>query len=111
MIGFQLRQAAAVPLQNGTPDAGLKIDVYRAGVKGTLVGKALASITIPAKAIGWSAKRQVIHPAANITKGKAYCIVLSSATKTGSYGFTYDNGGSQNLKISAGDFITLFSRT
>ncbi|QHS57511.1 hypothetical protein GWR56_18890 [Mucilaginibacter sp. 14171R-50] len=88
--------------KTGTPDADLQVDVYRAGAQGNPVGKALVSKAIPANAIGWSVKRQVIHPAVNVTKGTAYCIVLSSATNTGSYGFTYDNGGHQNHQMLFG---------
>jgi hypothetical protein len=88
--------------KTGNPDADLQITIYRADTHGNPVGYALANKAFPAKAIGWSVKRLVIHPAVSLTKGKAYCIVLSSATKTAGYGFTYDNGGHYNPKNSFG---------
>ena len=88
--------------KTGNPDSDLQIAVYRADTHGSPVGDALANKTIPAKAIGWSVKRQVIHPVVNITKGLTYCIVLSSATKKGGYGFTYNNGGHHNQQMLFG---------
>jgi hypothetical protein len=78
--------------KTGNVDAALQVAIYRADSNGKLLGDALVSKTIPAKAIGWSVKRQAIHPQVKLTKGNIYCIVLSSATSAGGYGFTYKTG-------------------
>jgi hypothetical protein len=77
--------------KTGNIETDLQVSIYRADTQGKPMGNALANKSIPAKAIGWSVKRQAVHPGVKLTKGAAYCIVLSSATSTGGYGFTYNN--------------------
>jgi hypothetical protein len=88
--------------KTGNIDADLQVTIHRADNNGNPDGKALSCKNIPAKAIGWSVKRQVVHPAVTLIKGTAYCITLSSATKTGAYGFTYYNGKHQNSRLAFG---------
>jgi hypothetical protein len=73
----------------GDPDKGLQIAIYQSDLNGNLVGKSLWNKTIPVEAIGWSVKRQFLHPDILLTKGLVYSILLSSATTKGSYGYTY----------------------
>jgi hypothetical protein len=88
--------------KTGNVDADLQVSIYRADDNGNPTGNALAIKSIPAKAIGWSVKRQVIYPAVNLTKGTAYCVVLSSATTAGAYGFTYNNNKPLNPQVLFG---------
>jgi hypothetical protein len=88
--------------KTGNVDADLQVSIYRADDNGNPIGNALAIKSIPAKAIGWSVKRQVVYPAVNLTKGTAYCVVLSSATTAGAYGFTYNNNKPLNPQVLFG---------
>jgi hypothetical protein len=88
--------------KTGAPDADLQVAIYRADANGNPTGAALASKTISSETIGRSVKRQTIHPAVNVTKGTKYCIVLSSSTTTGAYGFTYTIGKNANSQLLFG---------
>lgn len=88
--------------KTGNVDADLQIAIYHANAQGKPVGNVLANKSIPAKAIGWSVKRQAAHPGVKLTKGSAYCIVLSSATSAGSYGFTYSINKKANPQMLFG---------
>ena len=88
--------------KTGNIDADLQVAIYRADAQGKPEGKTLANKSIPAKAIGWSVKLLAVHPGVQLTKGVAYCIVLSSATSAGSYGFTYNNNITSNPQLSFG---------
>ncbi|MFA6084027.1 family 43 glycosylhydrolase [Mucilaginibacter sp.] len=88
--------------KTGYPDAGLQVDIYLSDTSGRPKGKVLATKTIPAETIGWSVKRQTIHPAIRLKKGAVYCIVLHSATTAGCYGFTYGNYKTDFLKLRFG---------
>jgi len=93
------RKVTAITLttfQNGYPDAGLQVAVFKANQNGQPEGDALSTDIIPASAMGWSAKNVAIHPKLNVTMGQTYCIVLSSATTTGVYGFAYRDAGKLN---------------
>jgi hypothetical protein len=86
----------------GNVDKDLQIAVYRADEQGKPLANAIVSKTIAANAIGWAIKRQAIHPDIKLTKGTGYCIVLSSDTKTGGYGFTYNNSKPTNTQMIFG---------
>ncbi|MBL4678993.1 MAG: family 43 glycosylhydrolase [Mucilaginibacter sp.] len=73
----------------GAVNADLQVAIYKVDNNGKLIGAALATKNISARDIGWSIKRKTVHPAAKVVKGELYCIVLSSATTAGGYGYTY----------------------
>ncbi|MDB5128278.1 MAG: hypothetical protein JWQ85_2510 [Mucilaginibacter sp.] len=88
--------------KTGYPDASLQVDIYHSDASGRPMGKVLATNTISPGAIGWSTKRQIIHPAIRLKKGTVYCIVLHSATTAGCYGFNYSSAKTNNSKLQFG---------
>ncbi|AYL99016.1 family 43 glycosylhydrolase [Mucilaginibacter celer] len=75
--------------QTGYPDAGLSVEVFESGDNGKPIGVALASNTLPADSISWSARNAVVKPNIAVTGGKQYVVVIKSATTKGCYGFAY----------------------
>ncbi|WP_374950474.1 family 43 glycosylhydrolase [Mucilaginibacter sp.] len=73
----------------GAVNAGLNIAIYRGDDDGKLTGTALVNKTIEANDIGWSIKRQTVYPKIKVVKGNVYCVVMSSPTTAGGYGYTY----------------------
>ena len=84
--------------KTGNTDAGLQADIYKADDQLQPTGKALYTTEIPAKLIGWSIKKQTIHPGIVLANGTAYCIVLHTPATSGCYGFTYVNSFNKNTK-------------
>lgn len=84
MIRLPLYKAGAV-------NQDLKIDIYQADQHGNPGTSPLFSQVIPAGQIGWSIRQQTIRPKIKVTKGNHYCLILSSATTAGGYGYTYDS--------------------
>lgn len=76
--------------KKGNPDFDLKIEIYATDEQNKPTGEALFNKTISPKSIGWAIKRQILSPKIYISKGTGYCIMLSSETTTGSFGYTYD---------------------
>ncbi len=92
-------KSISLPLyKTGSTDAALQIDIYKADDKMQPTGVSLASSKIPAKSIGWSIKKQTVHPGIRIKKGTVYCIVLHSLTTTGCYGCTYNKSIKKDAK-------------
>ena len=86
----------------GAVNAGLSVAIYRADNDGNLTGAALVNKTIEEKHIGWSIKRQTVHPKIKVVKGGTYCVVLSSPTTAGGYGYMYHDEKVSNAKIVFG---------
>lgn len=101
-------------LKSGYPNQPLDLNFFEAEKGKAKSGKAIASVSIPADSIGWSARIVTVKPSVNLSKGKQYVVILSSATSQGCYGFaagqhtessadvaaiSEDNG--QNFKVQA----------
>ncbi len=84
-------------LKSGYPDQPLQLNFFEAENGKAKNGEAIASISIPADSIGWSARIETVKPNMNVSKGKQYVVVLSSATGKGCYGFA----AGQHTKNSA----------
>ena len=74
-------------LKSGYPDKPLLLNFFEAENGKTKSEKAIASVSIPADSIGWSARIVTANPNVHLSKGKQYLVVLSSATSGGCYGF------------------------
>ena len=77
--------------KSGYPDAELNISIYHANKLHEPVGSPLSSTFIPSDSLGWSPKGINIFPKICVDGGKEYTIVVKSASKTGCYGFEYNN--------------------
>ncbi|WP_121808878.1 family 43 glycosylhydrolase [Mucilaginibacter kameinonensis] len=77
--------------QTGHPDSGLAIEVFELNNTGSPTGKALASVTLPADSVSWSARNVIVKTNIPVTVGKRYAVVIQSATTKGCYGFAYND--------------------
>lgn len=76
--------------KKGVPDKGLKVELYTTDGKDKPNGEALFSQIILPQNLGWAIKRQILSPKIHVTKGAVYCLMISSETSDGSYGYTYN---------------------
>ena len=84
--------SVSVPtFQQGKPNAGLKLEVYRADTTGAPTGSALFTVGRNASALGWSPTTFVTQPKVPVTAGARYAIVLTTASTIGSYGWEYSD--------------------
>ncbi|MEO3404208.1 family 43 glycosylhydrolase [Mucilaginibacter sp. CAU 1740] len=86
-----LKSISFTTFQTGYPDAGLSVEVFESGDNGKPTGVALASITLPADSISWSARNAVVKPNVAVTGGKQYVVIIKSAATKGCYGFAYSD--------------------
>jgi len=91
----------------GATDMDLKLEIYKSDKNGDPEGIAIFSENIPSKKIGWAIKRQTLKPNIKVTKETGYCIVLSSGTTVGSYGYTYASKPGANPGVKTGQEINL----
>jgi hypothetical protein len=92
-----------IPLYlKGAPNSGLKLSIYAADDKNAPTGDPLMSKVLKGNSLGWSVKKQVIETNIQVSKGKTYCIVLSSETSMGSYGYTFKVKHEQELYLPFG---------
>jgi hypothetical protein len=77
--------------QTGTPNAGLKIQIFHANSSYQPTGAALSSILVLPDLIGWAPQLITVNPGIAVTAGVRYAIVVSSAATQGHYGFQYDD--------------------
>jgi hypothetical protein len=73
--------------------------------------RTLWSATVPADAVGWSARDVILHPGVRVTRGHPYALVLGSVTTIGCYGFAFDDqnpypGGASAVSTDAGATFT-----
>ncbi|TSJ44451.1 family 43 glycosylhydrolase [Mucilaginibacter corticis] len=85
----------------GAPKGGLKTSIYATNGN-SITGEALTTKTLTGNTLGWSVKNQVFEPRIKVIKGTTYCIVLSSETSVGSYGYTYNVQNDNKAKPSFG---------
>ena len=101
-------------LKSGYPNGPLQLNFFEAENGASKSGKAIASVSIPADSIGWSARIATVNPNINLSKGKQYLVILSSETSQGCYGFAagqhtknstdltaISEDGGQNFKVQA----------
>ena len=95
----------------GTPDSDLQVEIFKIDKNNNPTGTALFSTAISPKDIGWAIKSRTLKPNIEMIHETGYCMVLSSATMNGTYGYTFDRR--QNtipgyyLSVVAGDSTTL----
>lgn len=93
--------------KNLDPDADLKIEIFKAGDSLKPVGEPLSSTLVPVDSIGWAPKNIIIKPKIPVIRGKRYCIVVSSTSSTGCYGYEYNDfapypGGGETYSVDGG---------
>ncbi|MEO6000486.1 MAG: family 43 glycosylhydrolase [Chitinophagaceae bacterium] len=96
-----LKSFSITTLKSGYPTADLTLTFYESPDGITKKGSPLASIDIPQKTLGWSARNITTNPNFNLIAGKKYILVLKSDTKKGCYGFAYIDSESNSNEISS----------
>ena len=86
-----LTAVSVTTFQTGSPDATLRIEVYRLDPAQRPTGTALASVTLAAGAISWApvALPATVNMAVGV--GLRHCGVVSSATTRGCFGLAYND--------------------
>jgi len=86
-----LTEVNYMTFKSGRPDAGLKMEIYKASSTCQPTGKALFSELIPANSIGWAPKYCVIHPDIRVDSASRYAIVVKSTATVGAFGLEYND--------------------
>jgi len=86
-----LTSVSFTTFKNNDPDAPLKIEIFKAGNSLEPSGQALSSTLVLADSIGWAPKNILINPKIPVIRGKRYCIVVSSTSSAGCYGYEYND--------------------
>lgn len=102
-----LTSVSFTTFKNNDPDAGLQIELFEAGDSLKPVGEPLSSTLVPADSIGWAPKNITITPKIPVIRGKRYCIVVSSTSSAGCYGYAYNDfapypGGGETYSVDGG---------
>ena len=88
-------------LKSGYPNKPLKLNFFEAENGKAKSEKAIASISIPADSISWSARIVTVNPNVNLSKGKQYVVILSSTTSQGCYGFAVGQHTENSADLTA----------
>jgi hypothetical protein len=86
-ISGTLNTFGITTLKSGYPDQALNLDFYELNEHNQAAERAIRSVSIPADAIGWSARVITTKPDFKVRKGKQYLVILRSSTTKGCYGF------------------------
>lgn len=83
-----------------SPNKDLIVTIYSADSNAVDSEKKILYLQIlPARSIGWSAKRMVINPMLKVNKAEMYTIVLSTEASKGYYGFEATETSSKTLIV------------
>jgi len=98
--------------KSGHPNAGLKIEIYKASATYQPTGKALYSELVPVDSIGWSPKYSVIHPDIRVDSASRYAIVVKTTATEGAFGLEYNDlapyqGGGACYSSTSGSAFTV----
>ena len=107
-----LTSVSFTTFKNNDPDAGLKIEIFKADDSLKPAGEPLSSTLVAAASIGWAPKNIIITPKMPVIQGKHYCIVVSSTSSAGCYGYAYNDlasypGGGQTNSVDGGKNFSL----
>ncbi|MEV7622796.1 family 43 glycosylhydrolase [Actinoplanes sp. NPDC089786] len=86
-----LTSATYTTFQNGSPDAGLEMQIVTADESFRPTGSPLFRTVVPPHSVGWSPRAVTIRPDLAVTAGVRYGIVVRSATTTGCYGLVHND--------------------
>ena len=99
------------------PDAGLKIEIYKANPSYLPIGNALSSSVVNLDSMSWSPKEVIVYPNIKVDSASRYTIVLKSAATVGAFGLEYNDlapypgGGAAYSSTSGSSFVVEKNRT
>lgn len=99
------------------PNAGLKIEIYKANPSYLPVGNVLSSSLVNLDSISWSPKEIFVYPNIKVDSAARYTIVVKSAATVGSFGLEYNDlspypgGGATYSSTSGSSFVVEKNRT
>ncbi len=83
----QLSKIAVTLFKNKYPDAGLVIELYKAGPNDLPEGTPVFQENLSQEKLGWSPRNVNVSPGLRVKKGEKYVIVLRTTATTGNYGY------------------------
>jgi len=107
-----LNEVDFMSFKTGNPNAGLKIEIFKANSSYQPIEKALYSCLVPVDSIGWAPKYIIVHPEIRVDSASRYTIVVKSDATIGAYGLEYNDlapypGGGATYSSTSGSSFTV----